>query len=67
MKTTNYVITVYWLVGKRSYITETIEEAIEFVSDLKKICPNLRITLKRERREFEYWLSLILGNAPQAT
>lgn len=67
MKTTNYVITVYWLVGKRSYITETIEEAMEFIRELKKDCPMLRITLKRERRDFEYWLSLILGNALQAT
>lgn len=67
MKTTNYVITVYWLVGKRYYMTECLEEAMEFIGELKKACPMLRITLKRERGDFEYWLSLILGNAPQAT
>lgn len=64
MKTTNYVLTVYWVTGKRSYITSSFEEAFECASNFKKRFPTLRITLKRERRDFEYWLSLILGNAP---
>lgn len=65
MKITNYVMTVHWLVGKRSYFTTTIEEAIEWASYLKKEFPTLRITLKRERRDSEYWVNLILGNAQQ--
>ena len=67
MKTTNYVLTVYFVTGKRSYLTTSLEEAFEVTSSLKKVFPTLRITLKRERRETEYWLSLILGNAPQVT
>ncbi len=67
MKATNYVITVYWLAGKRIYMMERLEEAMEFIGELKKDFPTLRITLKRERREFEYWLSLIFASAPQAT
>lgn len=67
MKHTNYVLTVHWLVGKRSYIMESIEESFEVARNLKKEFPTLRITLKRERRDFEYWLSLILGNAQQVT
>lgn len=66
MKTTNYVMTVYWVTGARVYLTTSLEEALEVASSLKKVCPTLRITLKRERREFEYWLSLILGSAQQA-
>lgn len=66
MKTTNYVLTVYWFTGKRSYIMTTFEEAFEYASSLKKEFPILRITLKRERRDLEYWLRLILGNAQQA-
>lgn len=67
MKTTNYVVTVYWVTGKRSYLTTSFEEAIEVASSFKKIFPELRITLKRERREGEYWLSLILENAQPVT
>ena len=67
MKTMNYVLTVYWLTGARVYLTTSLEEALELVSSLKKVFPTLRITLKRERRDFEYWLSLILENAQQAT
>lgn len=65
MKSMNYVLTVHWMAGTRSYITSSFEEAFECVSNLKKRFPTLRITLKRERRDFEYWLSLILGDAPQ--
>lgn len=67
MKTTNYILTVYWLTGARVYLTNSLEEALEVASSLKKVFPKLRITLKRERRDFEYWLSLILENAQQAT
>lgn len=67
MKHTNYVLTVHWLVGKRSYLTESLEEALEIARNLKKEFPTLRIALKRERRESEYWLSLILANAQQVT
>lgn len=67
MKTTNYVMTVYWVTGARVYLTSSLEEAIEVASSLKKVFPKLRITLKRERREFEYWLSLILESVQQAT
>lgn len=67
MKHTNYVLTVHWLVGKRSYLTESLEEAFELARNLKKEFPTLRIALKRERREYEYWLNLILGNAQQGT
>ena len=67
MKHTNYVLVVHWLVGKRSYLTESLEEALELARDLKKEFPTLRITLKRERRDFEYWLSLILENAQPVT
>lgn len=67
MKTMNYVLTVYWLTGARAYLTTSLEEALELACSLKKVFPTLRITLKRERREFEYWLSLILGSAHQAT
>lgn len=63
MKTTNYVLTVYWPKGARVYLSTSLEEAIEVASSLKKVFPTLRITLKRERRDFEYWLSLILENA----
>ena len=63
MKITNYVVTVHWLVGTRSYITTALEEAFEFASDLKKVFPTLRIAIKRERRDSEYWLNLILENA----
>lgn len=63
MKTTNYVLTVYWLTGARAYLTTSLEEALELAGSLKKVFPTLRITLKRERRDFEYWLSLILENA----
>lgn len=65
MKTANYVITVYWLAGKRHYMMERLEEAMEFIGELKKACPMLRITLKRERRDFEGWLSLIFASARQ--
>ena len=67
MKHTNYILTVHWLVGKRSYIMESLEESFEVARNLKKEFPTLRITLKRERRDFEYWLSLILASAQQAT
>lgn len=67
MKTTNYVLTVYWLTGARIYLTTSLEEALEVASSFKKEFPTLRITLKRERRETEYWLSLILANAQQVT
>ena len=67
MKTTNYIMTIHWLVGKRCYLTTTFEEAFECASNIKKKFPTLRVTIKRERREIEYWLSLILGSAPQAT
>nr|DAD92805.1 MAG TPA: phosphoinositide-3-kinase [Podoviridae sp. ctFkM10] len=67
MKTTNYVVTVHWVAGKRSYLTTSFEEAIEVASSFKKMFPELRITLKRERREFEYWLNIILESAQQAT
>lgn len=63
MTTTNYVLTVYWLTGARAYLITSLEEAFELASSLKKVFPTLRITLKRERRDFEYWLSLILENA----
>lgn len=66
MKTTNYVLTMYWTTGARAYLTTSLEEAIEVASSYKKVFPKLRITLKRERREIEYWLSLILGSAQQA-
>lgn len=66
MKTANYVMTVYWVTGARVYLTTSLEEALEVASSLKKVFPTLRITLKRERREFEYWLGLILGSAQQA-
>ena len=67
MKTINYVLTVYWVTGKRLYLTSSLEEALEVASSFKKVFPTLRITLKRERRDFEYWLSLILASAQQAT
>lgn len=67
MKTTNYVVTVHWLVGTRSYIMSSLEESLEFVCNLKKEFPTLRITFKRERRESEYWLRIILGTAQQDT
>lgn len=67
MKTTNYVLTAHWHTGKRNYLTESLEEALEWASTIKKDFPTLRITLKRERREFEYWLSLILENVQQDT
>ena len=67
MKTTNYVMTVYWVTGARAYLTTSLEEALEVASSFKKMFPELRITLKRERREFEYWLSIILESAQQAT
>ncbi len=67
MKTTNYILTVYWFTGKRSYIMTTFEETFEYASSLKKDFPTLRITLKRERRDFEYWLGLILGNVRRDT
>lgn len=67
MKITNYVVTVYWATGKRSYMTTAFEEAFEFAGDLKKMLPTLRITFKRERRDLEYWLNLILENAQAAT
>ena len=67
MKTTNYVLTVYWLTGARAYLTTSLEEAFEVADSIKKVFPKLRITLKRERREFEYWLSLILASAQQVT
>ena len=67
MKTTNYILTVYWITGARAYLTTSLEEAFEVASSYKKVFPTLRITLKRERREFDDWLSLILGSAQQAT
>jgi hypothetical protein len=67
MKTTNYILTVYWLTGARAYLTTNLEEALELASSLKKVFPTLRITLKRERREFEFWLNLILESAQQGT
>lgn len=67
MKTTNYVMTVYWVTEARVYLTTSLEEALEVASSLKKVFPTLRITLKRERREFEYWLSIILESAQPAT
>lgn len=66
MKTTNYVMTVYWITGARAYLTTSLEEALELASSLKKVFPTLRITLKRERMEFEYWLNLILESAQPA-
>lgn len=63
MKSVNYVLTVHWVAGTRSYITSSFEEAFECASNFKKRFPTLRITLKRERRDSEYWLNLILGNA----
>lgn len=67
MKTTNYVLTVYLVTGACAYLTTSLEEAFEVASSFKKVFPTLRITLKRERRDFEYWLSLILASAQQAT
>ena len=67
MKTMNYVLTVYWLTGARVYLTTSLEEALELAGSLKKVFPTLRITLKRERRDFEYWLSLLLENAQPVT
>ena len=66
MKTTNYILTVYWIAGARAYLTTSFEEAFEAACSFKKVFPTLRITLKRERREFEYWLNLIIGSAQQA-
>lgn len=51
MKTTNYVMTVYWVTGARAYLTPSLGEALEVASSFKKMFPELRITLKRERRE----------------
>ena len=67
MKTTNYILTVYWITGACAYLTTSFEEAFEAACSFKKVFPTLRITLKRERRDFEYWLSLILANALQVT
>lgn len=67
MKTTNYVLTAHWSTGKRFYLTESLEEALEWASTIKKDFPTLRITLKRERGEFEYWLRLILANVQPGT
>lgn len=50
---------------KRIYTA--FEEAFEFACIIKKTVPENRVTLKRERRDFEYWLSLILANAQQVT
>lgn len=63
MKITNYVMTVHWLVGKRSYLTTTFVEAFEWAINIKKKFPTVRVSIKRERRDSEYWLNLILGNA----
>lgn len=67
MKTTNYVLTTYWATGKRVFLTTSFEEAIEAAASYKKYFPTLRITLKRERREFEYWVNLIIGSAQPDT
>ena len=67
MKIMNYVLTVYWARGARAYLTTNLEEALELASSLKKVFPTLRITLKRERREFEFWLNLILESAQPVT
>lgn len=64
MKNTNYTITVHWLAGNRSYLATTFEDAFEWATNIKKKFPTVRVSIKRERRDFEYWLSLILGNAP---
>ena len=50
MKTTNYILTIYWLTGARAYLTTSFEEAFEAACSFKKVFPTLRITLKRERR-----------------
>lgn len=62
----NWVVTIYWPDSAKAYLFTAFEEAFEFASIIKKDFPKNRVTIKRERREFEYWLSLILGSAQQA-
>ena len=64
---TNWVVTVHIPRGIERRMFTAFEEAFEFACVAKSMRYEYRVTLKRERRDFEYWLSLILGNALQAT
>ena len=44
-------------------MADTLEEALELAKTVKEQFPHLKITLKRERRDFNYWLGLITGSA----
>ena len=63
----NWVVTIHWPMSIEKRIYTAFEEAFEFACMIKKTVPENRVTLKRERREFEYWLSIILESAQPAT
>lgn len=63
----NWVVTIRSTRDIERRMFTAFEEAFEFACVAKSMRYEYRITLKRERREFEYWLSLIVGNALQAT
>lgn len=62
----NWVVTIRNPRGVERRMFTAFEEAFEFACVAKIMRCAYRVTIKRERRDFEYWLSLILGNAPQA-
>lgn len=62
----NWVVTIHRPMGVENRIYTAFEEAFEFACIIKKTFPENRVTIKRERGDFEYWLSVILGNVQQA-
>ena len=60
---TYYHVTIHYTLGNKHYMADTLEEALELAKTVKEQFPHLKITLKRERRDFNYWLGLITGSA----
>lgn len=63
---TNWIVTVHWPNVKEKRVYTAFEEAFEYACYIKARYEKPIVTIKRERREFAYWLNLIV-NAPQAT
>jgi hypothetical protein len=63
---TYYHLTFHYTLGARHYFADTLEEALDVAKRVKSKYPCLKVTLKREGRDFKYWLGLIIGGAPIA-
>ena len=63
----NWVVTVHRPKAIEKRMFTAFEEAFEYACIAKLTTSAYRVTIKRERREFPYWLNLILASAQQAT